>query len=67
DSLRRGAPFVNQLLYITSSVSACQELFEFIFASSQDVWDSAAGGFFARGCLPPTCNILQESLPLVNP
>ncbi|MDY6272070.1 MAG: hypothetical protein SPL34_02380, partial [Selenomonadaceae bacterium] len=36
DSLRRGAPFVNQLLYITSSVSACQELFEFIFASSQD-------------------------------
>ena len=53
---------MNQLLYITSSVSACQELFEFIFASSQDVWDSVVSGFCARGCLPPTCNILHGSM-----
>ena len=30
------------------------------------VWDSAAGGSCARGCLPPTCNILHGCGYVVN-
>ena len=37
-------------------------IFEFIFASSQRRRDSAVGDSCARGCLPPTCNILHGSM-----
>ena len=51
------ALFVNQLLYITSSRFACQEVF--LLFERPSMW-------CPRRFLPPTCNMIHGSLPSVN-